>query len=166
MQTVMLTRRAKRGRGVLTLQLLQGIVDDNLVEVNAALTAGADVGFSENEALSLAVRRGNVAIAERLLAAGADPNDSRGLFLADAVFSANADLVDLLLANGADVHSRDEQALFYAVQGGHRAIALRLLECGADTQRVLERLQEKQQLHIPAAAQAISDQELSPGVER
>ena len=58
-------------------------------------------------------------------------------FLA-AALRGRVSIMDLLLAAGADVHARDDEALWWAVEGGHEAVAqlLRAHAAGALETRV------------------------------
>lgn len=110
--------------------------------VRAALAAGADVESRDGAftPLTLAAIRGDVDVVRLLLAAGADPDaptlgGMNALSMAVRSCHAGAEIIDALLAAGAGLENRSGDGitpLMLAIQEKRAAIALRLLEAGAD----------------------------------
>ena len=110
--------------------------------VRAALAAGADVESRDGAftPLALAAIRGNAELVRLLLGAGADPNaptlgGMNALSMAVRSCHAGLDVVDALLAAGAGTENRSGVGitpLMLAIQEKRTAVALRLLEAGAD----------------------------------
>jgi len=95
-------------------------------------------GAGANDALFEAIRKGEVAAAQRALDAGADieaKNRSGRTPLMMAAVTRNAALVKALLARKADVGAQDASgmtALMWAAFGGSPAIVQALLDAGSD----------------------------------
>lgn len=138
--------------------LFDAIRGGKLVDVEAALTAGADINAKEtfsfaidrdsydgsHTALLLAAKMSNEAIALRLLDVPGIAVDAADDFAGDtalmqAARHGLAALVDRLLSMGADPNAEEKYdrstPARYAIRGGHDAIALTLIAAGTDLGR-------------------------------
>ena len=125
-----------------TPALHRAVIHDDLAQVRALLSAGADAKLANRYGitpLTLAVSHGNVEIIRLLLDAGADANAvdpaaETMLMIASRVGSLEA--VRVLLDRGAVVDARDktyqQTALMVAVRENHPAVVQLLIERGAD----------------------------------
>ena len=125
-----------------TPALHRAVIHDDLAQVRALLSAGADAKLANRYGvtpLTLAVSHGNVEIIRLLLDAGADANAvdpaaETMLMIASRVGSLEA--VHVLLDRGAVVDARDktyqQTALMVAVRENHPAVVQLLIERGAD----------------------------------
>ncbi|MEW5993067.1 MAG: ankyrin repeat domain-containing protein [Candidatus Zixiibacteriota bacterium] len=92
-------------------------------------------GDEKRSALHVAVRDGNVSLAEELISSGANVNvvDGNG---ATPLFSAGSkDVAELLISQGSNVGHRDKEgrsALHMAAQDGRPGVAAKLIDRGAD----------------------------------
>ena len=107
-----------------------------LIEAGANVNATNDFGVMP---LSLACTNRNASMIETLLKAGADSNApllTGETPLMTAAHAGDLDTVDVLLSHGADVNAkepvREQTALMWALGEKHAAVALRLIEHGAD----------------------------------
>ena len=112
------------------LELIKVILDNGLVDVNAK--------WDGKTPLHVAVRGGNIALAEYLISAGADVNTKNRYGdspLHEAVERNNIDLVEYLISAGADVNAKNKDGdtpLHFAIGRNNIAIVKLLISAGTD----------------------------------
>lgn len=123
----LLEQAGASARGLAHLQLLDAAAAGDRGAVEAALAAGADVNYRDDDtALSAAAGQGHLELVRLLLSRGADPNlleeeGEEGGFgpLSRAVYSGHLEVAKLLLENGADPRAENHglSVLQYAKLG-------------------------------------------------
>ena len=123
--------------------LLAATRKSDLAKVKALLDQGADVNAKSNYGatpLFFACDRGNVEIVRLLLERGADVNAKDTFYgatpLGWALSKTNPEVIRLLVEKGA---KETQQALTFAINGGHAAVAKAALDAGRFDQDTLNR---------------------------
>lgn len=129
---------------------------------DALLDAGADATATNRYGVTplyLAALNGSARLIERLLRSGADANEAGNngeTVLMTVAQTGSVEAADVLLAHGASVDAREDwhgqTALMWAAAEGHPEMLVRLIEAGADVDRVSDiREWERQSSDEPRA---------------
>jgi hypothetical protein len=113
-------------------RLIRAAEQNNTQEVQALLTAGANVHAGGDCALLWASGNGHAETMKVLFAGGADVHANDDLALRSAAESGDAETVQVLLAAGANVHAVNNWALCWASFWGHTETLKILLAAGAN----------------------------------
>ncbi len=101
-------------------------------EVVKVLAAAVDIHRSDDAALRVASKNGQLWTVNILLALGAEIHARDEEALRMATRGGHAQTVEMLLARGANVRARNDEALRETVEGEHLDIVKLLLHAGAD----------------------------------
>lgn len=121
----------------LATRLNNAIVNSDLKDAQAAITAGADVNnsvFNDQQLpLQIAIMQNNADMVKLLLDSGANPNlvgsYLNGTTLSQAADSGNERIFDMLIEKGAKVRDPND-LLWWAAMGGNDQIVKKLLARG------------------------------------
>ena len=123
------------------MELFQAAEAGDLSRVEQLLEEGADIDVLHKSKTPLiaAIRKGHIAVANKLIDAGANINYGIGVNAATPLISASEhnhpELVRKLLELGADPNGanvRKHQPIFFAAQDGHVEVVKLLLDAGAN----------------------------------
>jgi len=112
--------------------LLHAAGGGHLDAVRALITAGAHLHAQEKGALYHAATSGHAEVVRLLLEAGANPHVRHDLALFQAACRGHIDVVRLLMAYGADIHINDATAFRHAAGGGYADVVSQFIAAGVD----------------------------------
>lgn len=111
---------------------VEAVKEGDLLKVQAAIAAGADIHHCEGCALKFAAGNGHLEILQYLLESGVDVHAQEDAALSEAIMNGQSRIVSCLVDAGADIHEGDESALSTAIIFGELEIIKLLVDAGAD----------------------------------